>query len=304
MTSVGSIVGGAFGVVFRHPLSVLVWGLLYVAMFVVMMLLMWPVFEGFLSMAAKGGDEEAMIAQMNRLQVNSGLVTLMQFGMYIVPTLAFTAAMRSVLRPEQKGFFYIRLGMDEVRVGAVWFILNMALGIGMLLAMIPVAIGAAIVGAASGGAAAVLVAALLMLAVICAFIYFLVRLSLMAPLTFLRQEFAFGEAWRITRGHFWTLFGGYFVVVFVQGFLTMAAWLAMIWPLFGDLAQPGFDPARFPEILAAHIQRLTRPEATTIIGWALIALTSGMGIALYGGAAATATRDLTGDAQGASRTFA
>jgi hypothetical protein len=304
MTSVGSIVGGAFGVVFRHPLAVLVWGLLYVAMLALMMLLMWSTLEAIFSTLAKGGNEQAMTAELSRLQVNSGLMTLMQIGMYIVPALAFTAAMRSVLRPEQKGFFYLRLGMDEVRVGAVWFILNMVLGMGMVVAIIPIAIVAAIVGAAGGVAAAVLVSGLLILAALCAFIYFLVRLSLMAPLTFLREEFAFGEAWRITRGHFWTLFGGYFVVAFVQSLLTMAAWLAMMWPLLGDLGQAGFDPARFQEIALAHIQRLARPEVTTVIGWVLIALTSGIGIALYGGAAAAAARDLTGDTQGARRTFA
>ena len=300
MTSVGSILGGAFGVVFRHPLSVLVWGLLYVAMFIVVMLLMWPTFETILSILAKGGNEETMIAEANRLQVNTALMPLVQIGMYIVPTLAFTAAMRSVLRPEQKGFFHLRLGMDEVRVGAVWFILNMVLGLGMVVALIPLAIVVAIVGAAGGVEAAVLAAALLMLAAICAVIYFLVRLSLIAPLTFLRQEFALGEAWLITKGHFWKLFGGYFLVAFLQGLLTMAAWLAMMWPLFGDLGQAGFDPARFHEVLLAHIERLTRPEVTTIIGWALIALTSGISIALFGGAVATAARDLVPEEQGAT----
>jgi len=300
MTSLGSIVGGAFGVLFRHPLAVLVWGLLYAAMYIAMMLLMWPIFETVLTMPAKAGNEEAMFVALNRLQVNAGLMPLMQVGMYVVPALAFTAAMRSVLRPEQKGFFYLRLGMDEVRVGAVWFILNMALGLGMVVAIIPVAIVAAIVGAAGGGEAAVLVAVLLFLAAICAFIYFLVRLSLIAPLTFLRREFAFGEAWRITRGHFWTLFGSYFVLAFVQGLVTMAAWLAMLWPLFGDLGQAGFDPARFHEIVLAQIQRLARPEVTTIIGWSLVALTSGISIALFGGAVATAARDLAPEEQSAT----
>jgi hypothetical protein len=145
---------------------------------------------------------------------------------------------------------------------------------------------------------------ILFLVLACAFIYFFVRLSLMAPLTLLRQEFAFGEAWQLTKGNFWTLFGGYFVVALVHSLLSVAAWSVMMWPLFADLNQAGFDPARVQEIGLTHLQRLMRPEALTIIGWTLIALTSGLGVALYGGAAAAATRDLAGDTQGARQTFA
>ena len=178
MTSVGSIVGGAFGVVLRHPLSVLVWGLVYVAMIAAFALVMWPMFEAILALPMKGGNEEELAAALSRVQINSGLSMLVQIASYVVPAICSTAAIRTVLRPEQSGFFHLRVGMDEVRVGACWFIVSVAIGIGAVLALIPGAIVGAIVYGVGGEAAAIPVIGLLIIVLICAYFYFLVRLSL------------------------------------------------------------------------------------------------------------------------------
>jgi hypothetical protein len=304
MTSVGSIVAGAFGVVLRHPLSVLVWGLVYVAMFSAVALLMWPMFEAILSMPLKSGNGEELAAELSRAQVNSGVTSLVQIASYVVPAICSAAAIRTVLRPEQGGFFHLRIGMDEVRVGACWLIVGVATGVGAGLALIPGAIIGAIAYAAGGPEAMALVVCLLVLVLICAYFYFMVRMSLMAPLSFLRREFAFGEAWGLTKGRFWTLFGGYFVVGLVATAVALAGFIAFAWPLLAELSQVNFEPARIQEAFAAFAARAGRFDAMILLGWVAMGLSSGIGIALYSGAAATATRDLVWDAQGTGDTFA
>jgi hypothetical protein len=304
MTSVGSIVGGAFGVVLRHPLSVLVWGLVYVAMLAATALLMWPMIEAILSMPMKSGNEEELAAELSRVQINPGLSMLVQIASYVVPAICASAAIRTVLRPEQSGFFHLRVGMDEVRVGACWFIVSLALGLGAVLALIPGAIVGAIAYGIGGEAVAVPVIGLLIIVLICACVYFMVRLSLMAPLSFLRQEFAFGEAWRLTKGRFWTLFGGYFVVGLVATAITLIGMIAFAWPLIAELNQVNFEPAQIRDALAAYVGRAGRFDAMILLGWAAIGVSSGVSIALYSGAAAAATRDLGWDARGTGDTFA
>lgn len=304
MTSVGSIVGGAFGVVLRHPLSVLVWGLVYVAMIAAFALLMWPMFEAILSMPMKSGNDEELAAELSRVQINPGVSLLVQIASYVIPAILAAAAIRTVLRPEQGGFFHLRIGMDEVRVGACWFIMSIAIGLGAVLALIPGAILGAIAYGVGGEAVAVPVIFLLIIVLICACVYFLVRLSLMAPLSFLRQEFAFGEAWQLTKGRFWTLFGGYFVVGLVATAIALVGMIAFAWPLIAELNQVNFEPARIRDAFAAYAGRAGRFDAMILLGWVAVGLSSGIGIALYSGAAATATRDLAWDAKGTGDTFA
>jgi hypothetical protein len=295
---------GAFGVVLRHPLSVLVWGLVYVAMIAAVALLMWPMVEAILAIPMKSGNEQELAAELSRVQIHPGVSMLVQIASYVVPAICSAAAIRTVLRPEQTGFFHLRIGMDEVRVGACWFIVGCAIGIGTVFALIPGAIVGAIAYGVGGEAAAIPVIGLLIIALICAYFYFMVRLSLMAPLSFLRQEFAFGEAWQLTKGRFWTLFGGYFVVGLVAMAVTLVGVIAFAWPLFAELNQVNFEPARIRDAVAAYAGRAGRFDATILLGWAAIGLSSGISIALYSGAAAAATRDLARDANGTGDTFA
>lgn len=303
MTSVGSMVGGAFGVVLRHPLAVLVWGLIYVAMFLAFAALMWPMFEAIMSLPI-GGSEQELARELNRVQFNSGLTTLAQVGSYIVPALCSTAAIRTVLRPEQGGFFYLRIGMDEVRVGVCWFILGMAAGIGLVVAMIPAAIVAGITYAAGGEAAMIPVVILLALFLACVYLYLFVRLSLMAPLSFIRQEFAFSEGWKLTKGKFWTLFGGYFVVGLVATAVSLVGLVAVGWPLLEELGRANFAPGHIAEAFSAYVARASRFDIQILLGWIVLGLANGINIALYSGAAASAARDLAWDPHGTGQAFA
>jgi hypothetical protein len=142
----------------------------------------------------------------------------------------FYAAMnRAVMRPAESRFGYLRLASDELRQLGLLAILIMLL-IGFYLAVLIVAavvvgvLMAALGGGASAGAS-VLIAVLLPV-VICALIFFGVRLSLASPLTFATGRINVLGSWAMTRGRFWPLFGTY-LIAFALGFVVRALTLGI-----------------------------------------------------------------------------
>ena len=75
-----------------------------------------------------------------------------------------------------------------------------------------------------------------------AMIYAEVRLSLAFPLTFMRRSFVIGEAWRLTRGRFWTLFGAYFIIGLVYMVLAGILFCFAFGPFFSEVAQGPNSP--------------------------------------------------------------
>ena len=115
---------------------------------------------------------------------------------------------RAVLRPEQRGFAYLRLGRDELRLVLVF----------ALLAVIIVA-----TAIAASAAAMALAALLFSVFRVAGWILFLnllpivplsvaawlgVRLWLVAPMAFAEGGIPLRRGWRLTRGRFWPLLGG------------------------------------------------------------------------------------------------
>jgi hypothetical protein len=114
----------------------------------------------------------------------------------------------------------------------------------------------------------------------------------------------FAEAWRLSRGHFWTLLGGYFVlmlivlaIAIVGSFVLNGGYWSQL--MGGGLTGPGVRQA-------ARIQM----EAQYSLGWPMLLtlvfgmVVGGLSIALTGGSTATAARALASDHQGVAETFA
>jgi hypothetical protein len=123
-------------------------------------------------------------------------------------------------------------------------------------------------------------------------IYVEVRISLAFPLTFVRRNFIIGEAWRLSRGRFWTLFGAYFLIVLIHVALATLLFAFAFAPFFSELAQGGDAPEAVQLAVQHQFARFATIDATNaglLLGAALLC---GLGIALFGGAVATAARDL------------
>jgi len=316
MTSVGSIVGGAFGLVRRHPLSVLVWGLLYMAVLLALGLAMRPVFlvysELFSQLMANGAGKplppEVLQPYVARMQAAGGIVFLAEIAVFAVLMAVFTATQRAVLRPTERGFAFLRVGMDELRMIGVGMILAIGLSIGMFVALLALAIVVGIVFAITMAATGSPVIGIALFAIayfvlLGAMIYAHVRFSLAFPLTFMRREFAIGEAWRLTKGRFWTLFGAYFTIGLLYMVLALILFTFAFGSFFSELAQAGNSPETVQLAFQNQVALFSSINPTSVsllIGGVLL---GGLTMALVGGAVATAARDLAPDGEGAAPTF-
>lgn len=228
--SIGTSIGDGFGLIGRRPFAVFAWGLLMVAPMFAALGLMFPAMgEMFANMpdpdsgaAADSAFSEGMFAQMMQFQMASLLANL---GQYLGMGIVYTAIFRAVLRPDERSFFSVRLGMDELRVAVA----GLAIGIGIYIVMILgillcVALGFGLWP--QGEAVALWTCGLVGLAMIVALLWGLARVSLIAPASVLYRDFAFAQGWKLAAGKGWSLLGMqlliglmilviYFVVVLV-----------------------------------------------------------------------------------------
>lgn len=216
--SIGAAIGDAFGLIRRRPVSVFVWGLLLIAPALGSAAMVLPAMgEIFANMPMHGqqGPDDVMAApmvgQMMQFQLASMLLNI---GQLLMSVLVYTAIFRAVVRPRESGFFYLRIGMDELRVAVV----GLAIGIGLYVAMLLLVILGLVVGFAvsTAGDTAVLVGVVcvMVLVMVVAMFLALARVSLMAPASVLYRDFAFVQGWRLAAGKMWPLFG-LMIVVFL-----------------------------------------------------------------------------------------
>lgn len=133
------------------------------------------------------------------------------------------AVYRLIFRHDDTRFGYLRLGADELRLMGLTLI-YIALFMALLVA---VTLGAAVVAALAsfaGQAAGLFMGGVAELFSLGLVVFVLVRLSLAPVATFAERRLAVFESWRLTRGHFWPLFGAYVLAlacIVVVGFLAL-----------------------------------------------------------------------------------
>ena len=108
MISVGRILDGTFNEFREQLMAVAIWGAIYLAGNIAMLLAMQPMMAQAMDPAA-GADPGAALAAI-------GPVWLLSLILGLVGLVLYTAAMRSVLRPDAGGVAFLRLGMDELRM--------------------------------------------------------------------------------------------------------------------------------------------------------------------------------------------
>ncbi|MEI9902795.1 MAG: hypothetical protein WDN06_01540 [Asticcacaulis sp.] len=139
------------------------------------------------------------------------------YGILIPGGLVFGAVMncavyRAVLEPKNSAFGYLRLGGDELRMIGV----NLLFMLVFIAAEFAIGIGFGIilgVSAVAAPKAAGFVGVILGLIVFGLVIWLWTRISLFTVQTFATRKINLFGSWSLTRGHFWTLFGGYVVVL-------------------------------------------------------------------------------------------
>ena len=293
MVTVGGIINGGFALVRERPLAVLAWGVIYL---VATIGLLASVFVPFMQMAMANAVAPGSVdpARMFGLM---GEMYLLNFVILLLFTVLLAAALRAALRPSERSFASIRIGMDELRliglsllmtVGFVILIMVIGMVMGILFAAIGLAVGNG-GGAPNGVGVAGVGFVLLMLVMYAAPIFFAVRLSPAFALTMLRRKIIVGEAWRLTCGKFWVLFGGYVVLGLIMSAAYMAILMVVILPVAG---MSGGMPALVAAMTRGQFNGTM--EVVMVVGGALSAVLAGVSIGLWAGGIGAATNGLLG----------
>ena len=189
----------------------------------------------------------AMISQVALLYAFILPVALVVFA-------TFTAAVyRSVLRPAESAFGYLRLGAAELRIAVVLLVLFLLSIVASFVVIFALGIVGAVVGAAMGtggdggvgaGMTFAVLFILLYIAMIFATLAFWTKFSFAGPMTFTEGRIRIFESWGATKGHFWPLLGCYIVA----GILGIV--VSMLGGVIGMAVMLGFGGAGGSNILA------------------------------------------------------
>lgn len=267
--NVGAILAGGVALVRRRPGMVAVWGLAYLLACVALMATLAPMMAGMAefqraALATPPGAPPPPFPGGGLV----GVVLLFELGFLVLMAAIFAAAVRATASPESDRFAFLRLGMDELRLLA----LGVLLWIGSVVAVLVFAIVAVIlVGLLvwAMGPAALALAAILYVVALGAGLWVTVRLSLAGALTVLRGRIVLGEAWRATRGRFWTLFGAYLVIWLVFMAVTLVM-LAVTQPEMLALLGRLGDPAAAQDIVARQQAMMADPFGPRMLATLLL----------------------------------
>ena len=207
--------------------------------------------------AMAGGQYDPAAMQGMTVPAGIGFVALggiVWLFFFCVLFAAYEAAcLRWMIHGETGGFMGLSLGAHTWRVYStywLWFVLYMAFSIvmGILLAVVMMVFA---MSSLSGGGdpAAVLVALPVYYVVQYGLmIYFGVRFAPAAATSIARRKFSFFQAWTVTKGRFWALFGAFFllfVIYWVWMIAYFAIWLvAVAGPVAPDLSAINFSTSR------------------------------------------------------------
>lgn len=229
-------------------------------------------------------NDPTAIAGMNvpaglGMMVLGGL--LFTFVIFVLYASFEAACLRWMIHGEESGgFLGLALGAPTWRVYSgywVWFGLYMAFSIVMgivLMALMFASMGA--MGAAnSGDPSSILgVMGIWYLINYALMIYFGVRLAPAAASSIARRKFAFFDAWKITKGRFWALFGAFFLLFLLCMVFVVVLWVVMfstiLAPAIAGLGNVGADPQSIvtaeAQFMQAYFDALMQPSSWAVLG--------------------------------------
>lgn len=289
MANIGAIVGGAFRVIRERPGAVAVWGVVWLLGTIALGLLI-----GLL-----GGTLGASAPGIGGYPQRGGgfylAILLFYLGLFLLMAILMNAVFRTVLRPEERRFFSLRLGMDEWRMfGLILLVVICSLVIGFVVQLLLTLLALVVRMAAGDNELVAGIGGIILgLAYLGGLIWVGVRISLMYPLTFYRRAMTLDEAWSLTRGRFWPLFAAYLVITV----LLLVVFGGLFWfsfrDIFAAMSLPDTDPySKQLAVRAAFEQLAAVPLVTRLLVGLVWLVAAVIGSVLWHGMIASATREL------------
>ncbi len=282
MVSVGRILEGAFGLVRERFMAVAIWAGIYLVGNLVILFSMQPIIGAAANPAT--ADPGAMVAAM-------APIYLLNLILVLVGLVLYTAAMRAVLRPEAGGLAFLRVGMDELRMLLLlilFLFVGVVLSVGFMFVLTMV--GAGVAMSSQSPLATGLIAFFASLALFALFLFLIIRFSLAFPLTLHRRQLVLGEAWVLSRGRFWTLFGAALVVTVIGIVMTIVLSSFALGSYFADIMAAAGDPAATARAAEAQMENVGQIGPMMILQSIGGAIVAGLWVALSGGSIASAAK--------------
>lgn len=262
MIDIGGILGAGIRLVRERPGAVAVWTLINILFVGATQVAMLPMMQLFTQTPGSARNPEQMLAAMGPFY---GVILVMMIAQIVL----WAAVYRACLRPEESAAAYLRIGGDELRlfaIGLLWAVFSFAiLMIGGLV--IGAGFAASDFGRASSTSSAITTIFGMLGFFLIAFVLFVflgVRLALVWPLAVQRRRILIAEAWRLSRGHFWAMFGSALVVLVI---LYAASMVVNVLQL-GSFGIPGMaatDPEAANRAMMAQFTTLGPLRIITII---------------------------------------
>ncbi|MFT4956029.1 MAG: hypothetical protein ACI8U3_002429 [Brevundimonas sp.] len=282
-----------FRVARRTPMTILIWAAAYILFTALTFALVGGSFIALMAAATdlqgvtnpSPADLEPMFAAY------AGMAWILPLSL-VFSAVLYTAALRVVLHPAEKGFGYMRLGMDEVRVFVVTLVLSVLAGIAGVV-VFGIAGVLAGLGAAAAGDAGGLIAFVLILAAVVVFIWLAVRFSLALPITVAEKKFAIFDSWGVTKGRVWGLIGMTLIVIVMAIVVSILASIIILPLMFftGNISElAAMEGADIGQIMSAMGPAI----AIYVISNSII---SALSLAIFMAPYAAAYRDIRGGAE-------
>lgn len=201
---------------------------------------------------------------------------LFLFAVFLLLAAYEAACYRWMIRGETGGVLGLSLNADTWRVYAtywVWFFFFIVAYLGVVLLAILIGGVGGVAGGESAAGGTILFIFLGVCAYLVAWLYVAVRLAPAAATSVGRGKFSFFNAWTVTSGRFWALFGAFLLLIIINIVVSLiVSTLAFSFLFAGafanlDMTTVATDPNAFTQAYFAAIMRLfASPAAIAMFG--------------------------------------
>jgi hypothetical protein len=243
--------------------ATLVTGALSLALLVAFAVLCWPLLASLFSISGDSASSDQVFGAIGAMFWVFLIGLVFVFALYVLFAAYEAACLRWMIWRQAPGLFGLNLSADTWRVYAgywIWLVIQMVISMVVSILMMPLTF--MVLVPVSNGAPETQMASLLGVQFIiylvqyAVLIFVGVRFAPAAATSIARRRFSFFDAWKVTRGRFWALFGSFFVLgsayLVVLAVLMTVVFAAVFNAAGGFTSAPMTDPSALlqPTMLA------------------------------------------------------